>query len=86
MNKSKINDPFEKARLENGFGEMNDQDDPVVMVLGHKDVRRCAHNWKTFQSAAKPGRIVIPSEVNLSLIHISEPTRLLVQSRIPGCG
>jgi cytochrome P450 len=65
MNKSKIKDPFEKARLEKGYGEMNDQDDPVVMVFGHKDVRRCAHNWKTFQSAAEPGRIVIPSEVNI---------------------
>ena len=65
MKKSAITDPFEKARLEKGYGEMNDQDDPVVMVLGHKDVRRCAHNWKTFQSAAEPGRIVIPSEVNI---------------------
>lgn len=65
MKKSKIRDPFEKARLEKGYGEMNDQDDPVVMVFGHKDVRRCAHNWKTFQSAAEPGRIVIPSEVNI---------------------
>lgn len=65
MKKSKIKDPFEKARLEKGYGEMNDQDDPVVMVFGHKDVRRCAHNWKTFQSAAEPGRIVIPSEVNI---------------------
>ena len=65
MKKSKITDPFEKARLEKGYGEMNDQNDPVVMVLGHKDVRRCAHNWKTFQSGAEPGRIVIPSEVNI---------------------
>jgi len=65
MQKSKLTDPFEKARLEKGFGEMNDQNDPVVMVLGHKDIRRCAHNWKTFQSGAEPGRIVIPSEVNI---------------------
>ncbi|MEM7379821.1 MAG: cytochrome P450, partial [Bacteroidota bacterium] len=35
------------------------------MVLRHKDVRKSAHNWKTFQSAAKPGRIVVPSEVNI---------------------
>ncbi|MGB5666881.1 MAG: cytochrome P450 [Maribacter sp.] len=65
MKKSVFTDSFEKARLEKGFGEMNDQNDPVVMVLGHKDVRRCAHNWKTFQSGAEPGRIVIPSEVNI---------------------
>ena len=65
MKKSALPDPFEKARLEKGVGEMNDQDDPVVMVLRHKDVRKCAHTWQTFQSAAKPGRIVIPSEVNI---------------------
>jgi len=65
MKKSNITDPFEKSRLEKGFGEMDDQNDPVVMALRHKDVRKCAHNWKTFQSGAKPGRIVIPSEVNI---------------------
>lgn len=65
MGKSEISDPFEKARLEKGFGEMDDQNDPVVMALRHKDVRKCAHNWKTFQSGAEPGRIVIPSEVNI---------------------
>lgn len=63
MKKSELNDPFEQARLEKGYGEMDDQNDPVVMVLRHKDVRRCAHNWKTFQSGAQPGRIVVPSEV-----------------------
>lgn len=63
MDKSNITDPFEKARLEDGIGEMDDQNDPALMVLGHKDVRRCAHNWKTYQSGAEPGRIVIPSEV-----------------------
>ncbi|WP_111706421.1 cytochrome P450 [Lutibacter citreus] len=65
MKNSNIPDPFEKARLEKGFGEMDDQNDPVVMALRHKDVRRCAHNHKTFQSGAEPGRIVIPSEVNI---------------------
>lgn len=63
MKKSAFPDPFEQARLEKGFGEMNDQDDPVVMLFRHKDVRRCAHNWKTFQSGTTPGRIVVPSEV-----------------------
>lgn len=68
MKKSEFPDPFEKARLEKGYGEMNDQDDPVVMVLGHKEVKQCAHDWETFQSGAKPGRIVVPSEVNIRAI------------------
>lgn len=65
MQKSELPDPFEKARLEKGIGEMNDQNDLVKMLLRHKDVRKTAHNYKTFQSGAKPGRIVIPSEVNI---------------------
>ncbi len=65
MDMSSHPDPFEKAREEKGFGDVNDQDDPVVMILRHKDVRKCAHNWKTFQSGAVPGRIVVPSEVNI---------------------
>lgn len=65
MTYSNFPDPFEKARADKGYGEVNDQDDPVVMVLGHKEVRRCAHHWKTFQSGAQPGRIVVPSEVNI---------------------
>ncbi|WP_027395200.1 cytochrome P450 [Aquimarina latercula] len=65
MKNSKFSDPFDKARQEKGYGEMNDQDDPVTMVLRLKDVRKCAHNWKTYQSGAVPGRIVIPSEVNI---------------------
>ena len=63
MKKSALPDPFEKARLESGCGHMNDQNDPVTMLLRHKDVRKSAHNWKTFQSGAEPGRIVVPSEV-----------------------
>ncbi|WP_109832054.1 cytochrome P450 [Reichenbachiella versicolor] len=65
MNKSEFPDPFEKAREERGFGEVNDQNDPVKMLLRLKDVRKTAHNWKTFQSGAEPGRIVVPSEVNI---------------------
>lgn len=65
MKKSMLPDPFEKARLEKGYGEMNDQNDPVTMLLRHKDVRKSAHNYKTFTSAAVPGRIVVPSEVNI---------------------
>lgn len=65
MPKSTFSDPFANAREQDGVGEMNDQDDPVTMVLRHRDVRKCAHAWKAFQSGAKPGRIVVPSEVNI---------------------
>lgn len=65
MQKSALPDPFEQARLEKGHSQIDDQDDPVTMVLGLKDVRKCAHNWKTFQSGAEPGRIVVPSEVKI---------------------
>ena len=44
---------------------MDDQDDPVTIILRHKDVRKCAHNWQDYQSAAQPGRIVVPSEVHI---------------------
>ena len=65
MKKSALPDPFEQVRLTKGYGEMNDQNDPVKMLLRHKDVRKTAHNYKTFTSAAIPGRIVVPSEVNI---------------------
>ncbi|MFK7921811.1 MAG: cytochrome P450 [Bacteroidia bacterium] len=65
MKKSELPDPFEQARLEKGYGEMNDQDDPVVMLLRLRDVRKAAHNYQTFQSGTTPGRIVVPSEVNI---------------------
>ncbi|SFF67603.1 hypothetical protein SAMN04488033_10415 [Salegentibacter agarivorans] len=65
MKKSTFPDPFKSSRANNGTGEINDQNDPALMLFRHKDVRKCAHNWKTFQSGAKPGRIVIPSEVNI---------------------
>ncbi len=65
MKKSELPDPFKNAREETGIGKMNDQNDPVAMFLRHKDVRKGAHNWKTFQSGAIPGRIVVPSEVNI---------------------
>ncbi|KPZ72861.1 Pentalenic acid synthase [Shewanella sp. P1-14-1] len=58
-------DVFEQARITKGLGFIEDQDDPVTMILGLKDVRKCAHNWKIFQSGAVPGRIVVPSEVSI---------------------
>ena len=65
MKKYQFSDPFKDARVTSGCAHMNDQDDPVTMILRLKDVRKTAHNWKTFQSGATPGRIVIPSEVNI---------------------
>lgn len=63
MKVSELPDPFEAARLEKGYGEMDDQNDPVTMLLRLKDVRKAAHNYKVFSSEAVPGRIVVPSEV-----------------------
>ncbi|MFY0687651.1 MAG: cytochrome P450 [Cyclobacteriaceae bacterium] len=65
MKHSEFPDPFEKARETKGFGEVDDQDDRVKMLLRLKDVRKTAKNWKTFQSGAAPGRIVVPSEVSI---------------------
>jgi cytochrome P450 len=64
-NASIFPDPFEEARKTQGFGKVADQDDDVMMLLRHKDVRKTAHNAKTFQSGATPGRIVVPSEVKI---------------------
>lgn len=58
-------DPFKQARIDEGVKEIDDQNDPVKMVLRLKDVRKCAHKWQTFSSEATPGRIVVPSEVNI---------------------
>ncbi len=58
-------DPFEEVREATGYAEIDDQEDPVAMLLRLKDVRKTAHNWKTFRSGATPGRIVVPSEVNI---------------------
>ncbi|WP_066627195.1 cytochrome P450 [Labilibacter marinus] len=65
MKKSEMPDPFKEKRENEGYHDIDDQNDPVKMVLGHKDVRKAAHNWKTFQSGAEPGRIVVPSEVEI---------------------
>jgi len=66
--KSEFSDPFEAERLEKGYGKMDDQGEEVTMVLGHKEVRRCAFNPKTFQSGGTVGRIVIPSEEKIRTI------------------
>ncbi|MBD1390992.1 cytochrome P450 [Neiella sp. HB171785] len=65
MNRSEFPDPFEQARQTDGVSTIDDQNDPVTMVLGLKNVRKCAHQWQKFQSGAEAGRIVVPSEVNI---------------------
>ena len=65
MNKHQQADYFESHRKKEGAVKVDDQDDPVLMILRHQDVRKCAHNWKVFQSASVPGRIVVPSEVEI---------------------
>ncbi|MEO9659887.1 MAG: cytochrome P450 [Maribacter dokdonensis] len=65
MSASIFSDAFKDTRASKGTCPFNDQDDPVTMLLRFKDVRKTAHNAKDFSSAAKPGRIVVPSEVNI---------------------
>ncbi|GGZ24834.1 cytochrome P-450 like protein [Echinicola pacifica] len=65
MEKFGIPDPFEGEREAKGFGTVQDQEDDVMMLLRLKDVRKTAKDVKTFQSGAKPGRIVVPSEVSI---------------------
>jgi cytochrome P450 len=62
-NVSQLDDPFTALRQGDGVLDIDDQGDPVKMVLGLKDVRKAAHSWQLFQSGAIPGRIVVPSEV-----------------------
>lgn len=64
MKTSEFPDAFKVAREQKGIGKMDDQNDPVTMILRHKEVRKCAHQWQNFQSGGDEiGRIVIPSEV-----------------------
>ena len=66
MTTSTFPDPFEQARMSDGTSTIDDQNDPVTMVMGLKDVRKCAHNWKKFQSGGDEiGRIVVPSEASI---------------------
>ena len=65
MKKSEFPDAFEGVRKSKGLGHMNDQDDPVQMVMRFRDLRKCAHDWKTFTSAGEVGRTVVPSEASI---------------------
>ncbi|MBL9205347.1 MAG: cytochrome P450 [Opitutaceae bacterium] len=54
-------DPFRAAREERGVLDTTFQGKKVPMILGYKDVRAAAADWKTFSSDA-PFRVPIPSE------------------------
>ena len=55
------NDPFARARREEGVVKTEFQEKEIPMLLRYKEVRRAAKDWKTFSSDA-PFRVVIPSE------------------------
>ncbi|MEM6641810.1 MAG: cytochrome P450 [Bacteroidota bacterium] len=63
--KSEFPDAFAKPRQATGLGYMNDQDDPVKMVMRLRDLRKCAHDWQTYSSAGEVGRTVVPSEATI---------------------
>lgn len=53
-------DPFREKREAEGVLDANFQGSKVPMILGYKDVRAAAANWKTFSNNA-PFRVPIPS-------------------------
>ena len=55
------NDPFRKARQEDGVLKCPFQGEEIPMLLRHADVRNAAKDWGTFSSDA-PFRVPIPSE------------------------
>ncbi|MEM1107846.1 MAG: cytochrome P450 [Planctomycetota bacterium] len=63
--KSEFPDAFAETRKEKGLGYMDDQNDPVQMVMRLRDLRKCAHDWQTYSSAGEVGRTVVPSEVSI---------------------
>lgn len=62
---AEFSDPFAQARIGTEQKFVDDQGENITLVLGHRDVRKCAHDHRRFQSGAEPGRIVIPSEENI---------------------
>ncbi len=54
-------DPFREKRETDGVLEITFQGKKILMILGYKDVRAAAADWKTFSNDA-PFRVPIPSE------------------------
>jgi len=66
MKASEFPDPFRSTRTQSGVYRIEDRGEEVNLILKLRDLRKCAHNWKTFNSGdAAPGRIVIPSEEDI---------------------
>lgn len=61
MSKCPYHDPFKEARNKGPVLKTQFDGDDVVMILTNKEVRRAAHDWKTYSSNA-PFRIPIPRE------------------------
>ena len=57
-------DPFLEARETAGVLETKFQGEKIPMILGYKDVRLAAGDWKTFSNDA-PFRVPIPSEESM---------------------
>jgi cytochrome P450 len=64
MAKCPYHDPFAEKRAKGPVLETEFDGDPVAMILGLKDVRKAARDWKTFSSDA-PFRVPIPREEDL---------------------
>jgi cytochrome P450 len=64
MSKCPYHDPFAEKRSNGPVLETEFDGDPVAMILGLKDVRKAARDWKTFSSDA-PFRVPIPREEDL---------------------
>jgi len=64
MSKCPYHDPFAEKRSKGPVLETEFDGDPVAMILGLKDVRKAARDWKTFSSDA-PFRVPIPREEDL---------------------
>jgi len=67
MSTSCPHDPFKNQRKEKGTLRANFEDEEILMILGYKEVRRAAKDWKTF-SSDYPFRVPIPSEEKLRTI------------------
>ena len=58
---NKVPDPFKEARRKGPVLVADLDNETIPMILGLKDVRKAARDWKTFSSDA-PRRVPIPSE------------------------
>ncbi len=69
-NVTDFEDPFQRARAEEGVLEIDVDGEKIPLVLRYEDVRACTRDWQTFSSDA-PFRVPVPSEESM------RPTRQL---------